>query len=503
MRAEGDDPMADHDQLMLLKRSVEKWNAWRRANPDVKANLSSADLSRADLSGADLSGADLSGADLSGANLSGANLSGANIGNAHLNKANFSGTNLSGIDLNKVNLSQVDLSRTDLRGFNLSGAILSGTILSYANLSDSILVGADLSRINLSYADFSRADLRYANFSQANLNSVNFNQANLSYADLSYANLNGANFNQANLNGTNLLHADLEEANFTSAHFFQTQVAFGPEFLQQIRERDIPHQASKEQDKERERREAIPALRLRIQEEPLTAHHLRASLDTLISLYVKAWLLQQGRFGDFVSYAEQKDPRFEEEANLQIAELKYNSPADIKFNIDLNPKSFAEAVLTLVDAIVYAKARQQEKEEENRSKELDNLLKEETIRKERFNNADHMLEITKRAAEVIELLCPELDAEQKRFALQSLMKDISLLASDQTLEISLLPSPAHPKPHALPEQESSSQLSEKGSPSFREKSKHWNGHPGKAQGIVAKMFRHIFVGRTKSPEKPV
>jgi Pentapeptide repeats (8 copies) len=55
MRAEGGDPMADPDQLALLKKSVEEWNAWRKANPLVKVDLSGTDLSGTDLSGANLS----------------------------------------------------------------------------------------------------------------------------------------------------------------------------------------------------------------------------------------------------------------------------------------------------------------------------------------------------------------------------------------------------------------------------------------------------------------
>lgn len=88
------------NQVELLRSGVEKWNEWRRTNPEVIPELCSVDLSglrlrgvnfsRTNLTGAilvetDLRSADLSSCDLSGAvgltckQLSGANLSGSRI----------------------------------------------------------------------------------------------------------------------------------------------------------------------------------------------------------------------------------------------------------------------------------------------------------------------------------------------------------------------------------------------------------------------------------------
>jgi uncharacterized protein YjbI with pentapeptide repeats len=53
--------MANEEQLKRLKQDVQRWNVWRRKNPEL------IDLSEANLSGANLSGANLSGANLSGA----------------------------------------------------------------------------------------------------------------------------------------------------------------------------------------------------------------------------------------------------------------------------------------------------------------------------------------------------------------------------------------------------------------------------------------------------
>jgi uncharacterized protein YjbI with pentapeptide repeats len=114
------DAMADEEHLVILKRGVETWNAWRRACPEVVPDASGVDLSGVDLSGANLNRADLGGADLSGADLSGANLGGANLSGADL-----SGANLSGANLNRADLLGVDLSRTNLSEAHLSGAHLS------------------------------------------------------------------------------------------------------------------------------------------------------------------------------------------------------------------------------------------------------------------------------------------------------------------------------------------------------------------------------------------
>lgn len=54
--------MADPQQLGLLKRGVEGWNAWRAQHPDVTIDLSGADLAGANLTEADLDGTILTGA---------------------------------------------------------------------------------------------------------------------------------------------------------------------------------------------------------------------------------------------------------------------------------------------------------------------------------------------------------------------------------------------------------------------------------------------------------
>jgi uncharacterized protein YjbI with pentapeptide repeats len=55
--------MANDEQVAILKKGVEVWNAWRRENPNTLPDLREAVLSAANLNYANLD------ADLSGANL--------------------------------------------------------------------------------------------------------------------------------------------------------------------------------------------------------------------------------------------------------------------------------------------------------------------------------------------------------------------------------------------------------------------------------------------------
>jgi uncharacterized protein YjbI with pentapeptide repeats len=72
--------VGDIGQLKIIRtEGVRAWNEWRRANPDIKPNLSMAYLIGYELPGIDLSNADLSWADALNANFSGANLKGANL----------------------------------------------------------------------------------------------------------------------------------------------------------------------------------------------------------------------------------------------------------------------------------------------------------------------------------------------------------------------------------------------------------------------------------------
>ncbi len=98
--------MANNEQVDLLKRGTQAWNAWRAEQIEATIDLSGGALRGLDLEGADLSGADLKNADLRGANLSGANLKGAHLEGANLFKVIIDGADLGEADLRGVQFLQ-------------------------------------------------------------------------------------------------------------------------------------------------------------------------------------------------------------------------------------------------------------------------------------------------------------------------------------------------------------------------------------------------------------
>jgi uncharacterized protein YjbI with pentapeptide repeats len=105
--------MANDEHLVVLRRGVAAWNAWR-AEQDEPPDLSRAGLRGLDLSRFDLSRADLRDADLRGTNCSGANLAGARLERANLFKAVFDGAELAGAVLygaQFLNCAQLVVSR--------------------------------------------------------------------------------------------------------------------------------------------------------------------------------------------------------------------------------------------------------------------------------------------------------------------------------------------------------------------------------------------------------
>ena len=84
--------MAVPEHLDVLKLGTPEWNRWRKQNPSIVPDLSSAHLQTVRLAGANLSGARFTltyfgDADLAGANLSGADLSQVYLRNASLQQA--------------------------------------------------------------------------------------------------------------------------------------------------------------------------------------------------------------------------------------------------------------------------------------------------------------------------------------------------------------------------------------------------------------------------------
>jgi uncharacterized protein YjbI with pentapeptide repeats len=61
--------MANQEQLDLLKKGVQAWNAWREQNPSITPDLSDAWLQDFDFSGANFQGANLTNATFQNATL--------------------------------------------------------------------------------------------------------------------------------------------------------------------------------------------------------------------------------------------------------------------------------------------------------------------------------------------------------------------------------------------------------------------------------------------------
>src|SRR5689334_13148530 len=100
---------ADPIHLEMLREGVEKWNAWRAENPELRPNLRLAILSGWALDNFDLRGAFLNRAQLTNARLKGAHLEGANLDSANLEGAVLRDAHLEGATLEEANLGGADL----------------------------------------------------------------------------------------------------------------------------------------------------------------------------------------------------------------------------------------------------------------------------------------------------------------------------------------------------------------------------------------------------------
>jgi hypothetical protein len=166
--------MANQEHLAILKQGVEAWNAWRKANPEIKPNLREVNFhsaieqvswyplggdrfSRPDLRMVNFSGTDLSGAYLSRTDVAGADFSGANLFRADLSDTEFRWNNFSKASLHRANLLNSDLHSADLHEADLNGADLSGTNLYRANLQAANLTLAVLNTAEVHQTDFSGA----------------------------------------------------------------------------------------------------------------------------------------------------------------------------------------------------------------------------------------------------------------------------------------------------------------------------------------------------------
>ena len=79
------------------------------------------------------------------------------------------------------------------------------------------------------------------------------------------------------------------------------------------------------------------------------------------------------------------------------------------------------------------------------SEQLDQQRNQEKLNQERLTIIEHAFGMLEQGSTLLDTLSPGLADEQKAFALQSLAKEVLHLASDPTLELTLLPPPIEPQ----------------------------------------------------------
>jgi Pentapeptide repeats (8 copies) len=236
------------------------------------------------------------------------------------------------------------------------------------DLSGADLSGANLPLINLAGANLSGADLQEADLSGANLRLANLHEtiligANLQGAILGGADLDGAKLREANLSGTSMLEYERERLRGRGAigvdevNVIAIATELGKDGTPAVESTSALHSRPKLKVAE-----STSILHLRINQEPLTAHNLAIIISTLTQLHTQCWLIATGRFADLVEYTQTRNPRFDEEANLTIAQLIHHSPAEIKFNVSL--EGVAIALKTAIDAVLGMQVRKRELEKE-------------------------------------------------------------------------------------------------------------------------------------------
>ena len=164
MHCEGGEitPMADEEHWNIIKQGTQAWNDWRRANPEIRP-----DLTGVSLSGRDLGNLRLSNVDMNLCTLKRANLRGSDFWRTDLNLSDMSGANLSRSyfgrsHLHTANLSGADLANVRFIGADLSGANLSNTRIFHTHFIDSDLSAADFSHAWINEAAFANVDLSKA-----------------------------------------------------------------------------------------------------------------------------------------------------------------------------------------------------------------------------------------------------------------------------------------------------------------------------------------------------
>jgi Pentapeptide repeats (8 copies) len=149
--------MAIVEHLNILQQGTDAWNEWRRTNPHIKPDLSTARLRGRHFEGYDFSDTDLSGVDLSEARLVRTKFAKANLSNSNLTEANLREAKMNDVDFESANLMFADLSWADLSGAKLSWAELFGS-----KFSNTKLTNTNFEKANITHTSFLAVNLGVA-----------------------------------------------------------------------------------------------------------------------------------------------------------------------------------------------------------------------------------------------------------------------------------------------------------------------------------------------------
>jgi len=141
--------MPNAQQVDLIRKGAQVWNAWRKEHSNIWVDLTQSDLTGVDLYGARLEHASLGGANLRNADLRSAQMPDAWLVEADMQDARLDCANLRGCCLYKADLTNADLRKASLYEADLRYAILTGANLDNALLEHARLVGTDLRGANL------------------------------------------------------------------------------------------------------------------------------------------------------------------------------------------------------------------------------------------------------------------------------------------------------------------------------------------------------------------
>jgi uncharacterized protein YjbI with pentapeptide repeats len=229
----------DPTHLLTIGNGKSAVDAWIKANPHHKLNLSSASLAGRDFSGwnlgnVDFSQADLSRADFRGAILSNSQFDGATLIDADLQDAicistlfrgaNLTRTKLRGADLYNAQFARANVETKELRLAKIFSCSLEQLLLEEADFSGCDLHQTKFHNSKLICARFIGANLREAGFQHANLSGAILDEAILDSAILDNVNLQSASLVRASLRHATLSSADLRDANITGAEFYEAYV---------------------------------------------------------------------------------------------------------------------------------------------------------------------------------------------------------------------------------------------------------------------------------------